>query len=770
MDDTEEAVFFLFEGIVMCSVSLVKDSLVPGQRLFERYKAIDQGNWLRDQIPSDIGRLIPLAFFHSRNIGKKEFELVLDALIDDGFYLCQAYWDGDAFITPKSFLLWSLISCCRDLKKGKITFDDAKPCLNHMLSKAAEQVVLFHGHQATAPPAKEKASLLAEFIEYYIVESRKADKEIFEFILSLLNQHQRFSDWSYQSTLGYTPLHHFAKMGGSNLNYATILKIADQAHASVDATDVYGRTPLHTACSWKNIAMIKALLDINADQTKKDKFGWSPMCIILSKLRQGIQEPTEYLKNVKREMIGLLNHCSISDDQETYFVDQHKNQCDVCSIHYAETPLRQYLRDVFPHFSADFLKGETESNTETLTFFKNILTSKHFGFVDKESPNVQQVMNEVDTLMVRISDGIKEQDPSFECEVTSAGSVSEETKVGWPDEFDYNFFLRNFIKCSLQAVQKETVTNEDVEISLSSDTQLGPEEQNVLRILQDKFSVPNEHPPILCPARVSSHFFNLVEKTLSKDSTWEGLSLYTPQLSRMRNMLNLKWMGSEWAGMGISIDMMPMFMLREWPSGYLKENNTLIPVDANKDSCCVIMKKWGSEFRVSASILEKYVMNRIPATLKLSYMICKRICWAITERSNQDDEFRSFLGASVASYELKNAIFKICASLESRAEIIYPAQDVDQSVKKLIEYLKDGKHSFEWIQVRDTVLSVFNQICDYEKVDFYGMYYFITEKYMFQPNIKFRVEEFGDPLYNAEAKEGGPYFRNINVFKKLMFI
>ena len=76
----------------------------------------------------------------------------------------------------------------------------------------------------------------------------------------------------YYNRLGRTPLHYAASQK-TGLSYITNLL---KAGANIDAQDHSGMTPLHLACRFGNISLVRMLIDEGASRGLKDAQGMTP--------------------------------------------------------------------------------------------------------------------------------------------------------------------------------------------------------------------------------------------------------------------------------------------------------------------------------------------------------------------------------------------------------------------------------------------------------------------------------------------------------------
>ena len=479
--------------------------------------------------------------------------------------------------------------------------------------------------------------------------------------------------WNYRGQRSMTPLHVAATL--KQVEPKALLDLGITYGGDINATDIFGQTILHTACSWKNSNFVEAVIQYRPSlKFSKDVFGWTPLCLAIQGTRYC--QPVS-LKNTKREMPGsscyLLKTLLLSKRGQSLTKQEidlallapvkHPGEND-CTICFCRKPsyrkhLRKHIKESYAFLTA-FISQEfdkyMEERREPTLFIERLLTSKYVGVVDFENKNNVIIRDEVLTLMKRVEMYINHEDKLFHCELTVAGSVAENTKIRAPDEFDVNFKLLDF------NLSNPILGDEGALYFNLRKNDLSPEELRYTCVSKTGRVITWN------PVAIKKKLLSLVSDAFSLKSTWEGLNLYwrTYIIDNLQTPY-LVWTSKEfYSEMSISLDIMPIFKLASWPDGVLAEHlNGNADDELLEQDCLIIIKN--DKFYISASAIELYMMQKLPAELKYAYITCKILMDLLLyspKLQNLDDYFIENLLPS--SYELKNAVFQLYLSWISR--------------------------------------------------------------------------------------------------------
>ncbi len=567
----------------------------------------------------------PCAFAHAGNVtSKEEFITILQLLVDKGFQFLQ-----ENIPQKNTFIENTLFACVHEEFSGSHDFISQ---IEYLLVLARTHI----GEQRT----QIYSSLLYDILDF----SQGYNEQVFR-ILSILNRYAEFCNWTYRGIQGETPLH---KMMYTSQAGPEWLELAIEGGGDINAQDIFGFTPLHVAVASHNRPMIDALIEKGADIEKCHIFGWDPLSMNSSRGR-------------------MLVHSKQSDNM---FIDLdtvgRPSQFDIL--------VQQFpILSQFDQFISGLAANENNQNysfnpnmDKNTGSIKHILESSYFGLTDTKSPSATFVYGHIQTLVSRVVETICQLDPLFACTLVTAGSWSEGTKIGKPDEFDFNLIMTNLSQCHLQV---EFGIYRNLFSALSSDgIFIGFDETNeALKQWTGYTTTSVSGRKVLCPKLLVSRLHKLITNILSQPETWTNLMLCwsserigNPIALSSNSVLpiRLMWMGDDFHEMLISIDLMPMFNIVKWPDGYINRHCKLLT--NNPDQNCLVMIKH-NKFRLTASKMEQCIMKNLSLTDKMAYCTCKALVSAIRclqeKYASVNEIYASLYHGLPTSFELKNALF-----------------------------------------------------------------------------------------------------------------
>jgi len=255
--------------------------------------------------------------------------------------------------------------------------------------------------------------------------------------------------------LNRTPLHYACMKRGARIDELTEEFIEEFSDEYINQQDSFGRTALHYAAMADNGELMELLKNKRAtDDTVRDNF------------EKTADEYTDYY-SVNRPLYRL--------DETSIFVSRNFNSISSC------------IEQCFSDISRDSQTSKTElqklirdlSTNDTTSFVLSMYRGCRFDYIDacrkmaawkqytRERlelpaddngsatqppirPTFAAIQSQVDTAMHYLAKVISDKDARFACEVVPVGSAREETRIGYCDEFDYNFVLTDLsTKCEV---------------------------------------------------------------------------------------------------------------------------------------------------------------------------------------------------------------------------------------------------------------------------------------------------------------------------------
>lgn len=226
-----------------------------------------------------------------------------------------------------------------------------------------------------------------------------------EVIEEILNYGTHFDEGDVK---GRTILHIAASNGSVDIVMLLLRK-----GMNANTTDNYSNTPLHLATWDDNTSTVDLLLENKGDPYFKDDNGNT--AFVLSLYRSS------------EDTIDLLS-------KYTERTGNKESQCKFTN--YADSLM--HLDDFKKVISCnDMIKtSETDINNFVGKLFEHEMPFSR----DCES-EVKEIQLAVEAMASNLADMVNKHDPRFKCTLLHIGSVSEGTKVHYPDEFDFTFCL-----------------------------------------------------------------------------------------------------------------------------------------------------------------------------------------------------------------------------------------------------------------------------------------------------------------------------------------
>uniref|UniRef100_A0A7M5UW52 Mab-21-like nucleotidyltransferase domain-containing protein n=1 Tax=Clytia hemisphaerica TaxID=252671 RepID=A0A7M5UW52_9CNID len=431
-------------------------------------------------------------------------------------------------------------------------------------------------------------------------------------------------------------------------------------------------SPLHFTCWRKNIDIIKLLLKYGARVNAKDKFGALPSHYVFGPNSIEIKEL-------------LMDNGSIDVSEES-----------------SDFTFNQVLSDKNEE-AKPFSTVYESSEDEMCTFHTKVST-----FVKrpelKDSENYALILMRVHILLHRITFRFREIFPELSFTPVLSGSVSEGTKVTYPDEFDYLLYLDNF-QGTVRIIENSCPSGFCRAKGLSD-----------IDKEQGRYFNNEEY---LEASKLTQNIYTIINHIASKNSIWDGLGIYLkegPDCNSSIASMEILWIGPKYRFLPVSIDLVIALEIKDWLPKCMSGKNYNSPVlkDAVKEGCLIVVKPpkddldcndyYGKNdmFRISFSKIETKIFNICPPGYKLGYMLAKALREWVPSFSAawiKHPDYESHTKPSLPSYYLKNYLF---FEMEKNPDDVDPSPiEVAYKIWKAVATaLKKG-----------TIMSFFNKNC-----------------------------------------------------------
>ncbi|XP_053397956.1 uncharacterized protein LOC128556536 [Mercenaria mercenaria] len=364
--------------------------------------------------------------------------------------------------------------------------------------------------------------------------------------------------------------------------------------ADMNAQDIHGNTVLHYA-AWIDcdIDIVKLLKEYGAGPVQ-DKLGQFP-CQIAQKRGHAL---------LAQEL------CPCHNKEHLKEVTFHNECVYFCTEGLTCLPDSNSIQKRLKYFQRDSIS--------------DLLTVTGIGKVifDGEAGEIKSAINEIVT---NICEDIGHTDRMFYNEVFPSGSVSEETKVGLPDEFD---FICRLDKLSTMCEIEESDNPYQSSVSVSIKQEFGAE-------LED-FQDENHYIKAECVCRI---FVDNVERAVKKLNLYEypNITLVREEYSINPNCkLTFQWSGCEYKNIEINVDIVPALQIPGWwPSKadldnlpfdttQVQQDGALLLFHLEDDDACP--EGFNAVILPSAATAERAYMKQLPQLARDVYMVSKILC------------------------------------------------------------------------------------------------------------------------------------------------
>eukprot|EP00112_Aurelia_sp_Birch-Aquarium-sp1_P022415 Seg631.3 transcript_id=Seg631.3/GoldUCD/mRNA.D3Y31 product="putative ankyrin repeat protein FPV162" protein_id=Seg631.3/GoldUCD/D3Y31 len=467
--------------------------------------------------------------------------------------------------------------------------------------------------------------------------------------------------------------------------------------ADIEANDVNGYTPLASAILRSDSKVIEILLEQGASVNFVDKFGRTLYHLLETEtipnhIREMFQSPVVGGENT--DAFGL-KPCDYKDGSlHSVHVETQSElseEATLCMLY--DMLIAPVNQDVNVTEDVAKLKVQLKNLDE---FCESKLHETGVGKVII-TPALAMIQNEVDLLINRISQAVKQKDARMAFTPALSGSMSEETKIGNMDEFDYLLYM-DVVSEMCDITEADSVIPGFAHIK-AKENSTDEERKNIFR----------ESDNALIANVFGSYLYQLIQEVLAKPEIWKSSHFYweggplqvLTGASWVSNLV-IKWAGKEHNGLTISVDLAPVIHSKHWKPNKVKERSKFLRVPTGVFGSLVVISKPAPEqqsfeggnetyLRLSYSHVEKNIFLSLSEPAKTSYVLAKVLLsnrvWPLLKPEQIDGPVR------ISSYMLKMALFTL---YEQELE----AKDDKSSCRTegIAEIRKRTAHMFSYIE------------------------------------------------------------------------
>lgn len=438
--------------------------------------------------------------------------------------------------------------------------------------------------------------------------------------------------------------------------------------ANINSTDKCNRTALHHCVFQLNcftdIKMVDTLISRGIDLNIKDNFGKTAAYYV------------NFLNEHNRKKFDLLR------DK----IDTNQNEC--MQQKYKENLAKQEELKKYLTIPKDGAADAAMKARENKQLIFELLQTPGVGSVAQLKDNFA-IKTRVETLMKRLEKELSRSDSVFTYEAVVSGGVSEGTKVGLPDEFDYLLIVHGLLE---DFVCDETETEPGfIRLKHNGNIDIGQSQvMTRVRTAEDASNQTSSDSTAdldACfqtsgyfdTAKFIRYFHSQVFKIMQKPCFWDDLDLYWMPLGyklqgdlereineRANFYVELQCPTEEIGELNISIDVVPVVRFPDtfWPKD--ADDKAVSLIRSNQDNFCgVLMKAAGfktkeaTQIRLSTSLIEKNILQSSTRSLKEAFVLLKTLKNISSLQLSENSKFK--VRTMFNTYDFKNAAIHYAA-------------------------------------------------------------------------------------------------------------
>ena len=518
--------------------------------------------------------------------------------------------------------------------------------------------------------------------------------------------------------------------------------------ASINQTNVFGYTPLHACLTYKDLpknesylqnrlGIIKMLLDSGVDINIRTVNGMTPL---MNAVRGNVKEHVSLLLKSLSEsdvlvtdkfgrtalhhciikavelkgLVGMMEEWELGDNQEIFNMlieskidlnlEDDFGKKAVYYTKFLSEPQREFFREHLEVEKVDteideWLTYRTKKN-ELLNYFdlttsnprfkeikdvlKEVLETPGIGSVNKIE-ETSAINKEIEELMSEICHLINQQCKyGYKYNLLLSGGVGEGTKIGFSDEYDYLLMIDGF---------QDNFTPENVKPGYVK-----------LRLSENETS-PFCNEGYFDSINFTSYFYELVYNVL-KSPFIENTRFYlfpnegdfnNERLKKTANFLiTMEYYSQNFGTIELTIDLVPVVKLKHgwWP------NYCTNPTNFKEHLCATLTKPAGTlqkqnlHLRISTSLIELDVIERLPYNVKCAYIILK-VLKDICQCPVNEMSYRVSL--YINTYLIKNALMKY--AIENKQNILKSEKGVVDHVINILSNISVDSFFFPGMDI-----------------------------------------------------------------------
>ncbi len=469
-------------------------------------------------------------------------------------------------------------------------------------------------------------------------------------------------------------------------NEPTSVKILLENGASVNVQDKCHRTALHhfILSSWESessddisdytedpkVLIVQLLVEHKSDTKVRDKFGKVAMDY-MSLIEDGITKQT-----VKQVLESIsLESCTLFDNKLWFMYIATKRNC--------ETYLDMSSRDDV----SCLLSMKVTENTDLDCLVTDILNTPGLGIAEGVE-YFRSINNQVHLMVTSLACELSKNMHGLFYKPIISGSVSEGTKVGFPNEFDFLFLIEEFE----DIFEPDDIAQTPGHITLKlKDSDKYPDSYKAF-VDSDTYFVGSQF---------RSYFEDAVMQAMRRVNVWQNTDLYHTFFFKSHSShanpanvyIHMTAPLPHFGNIDISVDLVPVMRLPEnwWPKGGVDRNNVVIGPTTGR-LCVALMKtaidveteSGDREMRISASQIETVIMRTLPEYMRQTFILLKAVFCLVYDTDIEMEAIK--INEYISTYALKTVLLRKAIQSGVRKRLSEPSI-INSSGLKLSELL-----------------------------------------------------------------------------------
>lgn len=440
-------------------------------------------------------------------------------------------------------------------------------------------------------------------------------------------------DVNCQDIFGCTVVHYIV----SEMRQSSILRYLIRHGANLNIKDRNGVTPLHLACFWRNITNVNEMIEGGCLTDIRDNQGATIFHYtvfynnptVLKYLLTDRYEPSlvgtaDYSGRTPLQLAMYFGYVELIELFKSYFQSFNQSPNNFMVNMPDLFPLKDEF-DVFEQEEVDSMASEDfvmkDDQDRTLN---KLLNSPVLGMMP-ELGEEKEVEKAVTKLIEQVAVKVYKNCPLFSFEPKLSGSLSEGTKCGLPNEFDFLCTMGELSKVFLDPVV-------DSSPPMFGQLQLRPEislsGHNVLHYVDKDKSLRS--------AKLMEDFTEELNRAFLEKDVWEDMPALSPvsfcEKGANATTIRINWHGHFFKDMLINIDLVPaLYFPNFWPpyvsqtallTPKIKENGIHVVFALHNDQFFECQEK---HFRLSFSLAETEIFKTLPEKVRVGYILAKAI-------------------------------------------------------------------------------------------------------------------------------------------------